>query len=302
VAGSDARRTVLERFFDYAGLYPPAELPPAAAVREYAELRASDAAWTLRSFICDDVALPEVLEELARTWLGLVPLNAQLGKPRELPLAARLDGVLERIAGTVVELRGLEVAFGDPLSELLDVIVAAGTPSVTHVFVEVEPGPRVGVDLAAVADARDRYAPAFVAAAKLRTGSPGGKAPSPAEVAGFLVGCDRHGLVAKMTAGMHHPLRHRSPRTGKLEHGFLNLLAAAAFLHQPGWDLELLEAVIAEQDPGRLWLDVAGLHWGSRSAGRLELAAARSSGFLSLGTCSVHEPRVDLLALGGWPS
>jgi hypothetical protein len=298
VAGPDARRTALERFFDYAGLYPPAELPPVRAVREYAELRRSDAAWTLRDFICDDLALPEVLAELARTGLGWVPLNAQLGKPSELPFAERLDGVLERIAGTAVELRGLEVALGESLSELLDAVVAAETPSVRHVFVEVEPGARVEGDLALVAHASDRYAADFVVGAKLRTRSPGGEAPSAAEVAGFLASCDRDGLVAKMTAGMHHPLRHRSPRTGELEHGFLNLLAAAAFLHQPGWDLELLEAVIAEQDPGRLRLNVAGLHWGSRSAGQFELAAARDWGFLSLGTCSVHEPRADLRALG----
>jgi hypothetical protein len=302
VAGSDARRTALARFFDYGGLYPPAELPPAPAAREYAELRDSDAAWTLRNFVCDDLALPEVLPELARTGLGWVPLNAQLGKPSELSFAARLDGVLGDTAGTAVELRGVEVPFGELLIQLLDVVAGVGTPSVSQVFVEVEPGSRVDSDLALVAEASDRYADDFLVAAKLRTGSPSGEAPSPAEVAAFLAGCDRYGLVAKMTAGMHHPLRHRSPRTGELEHGFLNLLAAAAFLHQPGWDVQLLEAVIAEQDPARLRLDVSGLHWGSRSAGRIELAAARGSGFLSLGTCSVHEPWADLRALGWWPS
>jgi hypothetical protein len=47
----DARRALLTHLFDYAGVFPPAELPLGAAVAEWRRIRASDDAWLVNRFV-----------------------------------------------------------------------------------------------------------------------------------------------------------------------------------------------------------------------------------------------------------
>jgi hypothetical protein len=48
---SDARRALLAGLWDYAGLFPPAELPLEDALAEWQRIRASDDAWMLNRFV-----------------------------------------------------------------------------------------------------------------------------------------------------------------------------------------------------------------------------------------------------------
>ena len=47
----DARRALLANLFDYAGVFPPAELPLDAALAEWRRIRASDDAWLVNRFV-----------------------------------------------------------------------------------------------------------------------------------------------------------------------------------------------------------------------------------------------------------
>jgi hypothetical protein len=48
---SDARRALLAGLWDYAGVFPPADLPLERAVEEWRRIRASDDAWLLNRFV-----------------------------------------------------------------------------------------------------------------------------------------------------------------------------------------------------------------------------------------------------------
>ena len=48
---TDARRALLGRLWDYAGIFPPAELPLADAVAEWEQIRGSDDAWMVNCFV-----------------------------------------------------------------------------------------------------------------------------------------------------------------------------------------------------------------------------------------------------------
>jgi hypothetical protein len=48
---SDARRALLARLWDYAGIFPPAELPLNDAVAEWERIGASDDAWMVNRFV-----------------------------------------------------------------------------------------------------------------------------------------------------------------------------------------------------------------------------------------------------------
>jgi hypothetical protein len=108
------------------------------------------------------------------------------------------------------------------------------------------------------------------AAAKIRCG--GGTVPSITEVATFIRTCRDADVPFKATAGLHHPVR----RDG--EHGFLNLLAAAAS--------DDVEAMLESEDPEELLAVDA----------RFAREALRS-----IGSCSFWEPVEGLKALGVLP-
>jgi len=48
---SDARRALLARLWDYAGVFPPAELPLDEALEEWRRIRASDDSWLVNCFV-----------------------------------------------------------------------------------------------------------------------------------------------------------------------------------------------------------------------------------------------------------
>lgn len=108
------------------------------------------------------------------------------------------------------------------------------------------------------------------AAAKIRCG--GGTVPSITELATFIRACRDADVPFKATAGLHHPVR----RDG--EHGFLNLLAAAAS--------DDVEAMLESENPEEL----------------LAVDARRAREALrSIGSCSFWEPVDELKALGILP-
>jgi len=121
--------------------------------------------------------------------------------------------------------------------------------------------------------------------AKVRCG--GASTPGVDELALLVRGCRERGIPFKATAGLHHGVA----RDG--EHGFLNLLAAAAFGDE--------ERALGETDPGAFALDAAAFSWRGRSAGAAELRRMRREHLHSIGSCSFFEPVEELTALGALP-
>jgi hypothetical protein len=111
------------------------------------------------------------------------------------------------------------------------------------------------------------------AKAKLRCG--GARVPTIEEVAAFVVAARAAGVEWKATAGLHHPVR------SEREHGFLNLLMAAARA-EAGADEAELRSVLGERDPAAL----------------RDAAERPRRRFVSIGSCSFSEPVEDLQALG----
>jgi hypothetical protein len=121
--------------------------------------------------------------------------------------------------------------------------------------------------------------------AKVRCG--GASLPGVGELAHFVRACRERGLVFKATAGLHHAVRSGG------EHGFLNLLAAAAF---PGDE----EAALSETSPAFV-LDAGSFGWRDRQASTAELVRVRADFFHSIGSCSFFEPVAELESLGVTP-
>jgi hypothetical protein len=264
-----AVRAGLERLIDYAGLFPPAQLPIEAAVSGYEQARASGASWMLGRFI-------------VRAG-DLEPLRATLaGKHRELSVIAAPEAFAAAAAARGegwAAVGALEVPLGDATIDACARALEQHGLADLPVFVELRQG-----DIAMEELARHGLG------AKLRCGGVDTSAyPSVEWVATFIDMAVRRGVPFKATAGLHHPVRHFNAEAGVTMHGFLNVLIASA--RAGAVDRAALENIIAEEDPSKLSLE-----------DEPSLARARHERFLSYGSCSFDEPVDDLRALGLLPA
>lgn len=123
-------------------------------------------------------------------------------------------------------------------------------------------------------------------AAKFRTGGLAAELfPTPVELAAVICACRDRELPFKLTAGLHHALRHTDPETGFTHHGFLNVLAGALAAARGAEVAEVAE-LLAATDPVPL-IEPA-------RAGR----AADRPLWVGFGSCSILEPLTDLIRLG----
>ncbi|MBE1501806.1 hypothetical protein H4696_008906 [Amycolatopsis lexingtonensis] len=252
---------------DDAAVFPPglAPLPDAVAAHD-----GYSAAW-YTDLVGPLVVAAPALGELAGV-LGAretpLPLAVTLpGGPAQLP------GVLAAVPRLPVDLQALEIAVPDGMGpdEVLDEVSAATAP----VYVEIPRDERRGPLLRALAGTGHR--------AKFRTGGVRAELyPDEAELAGAIRAAVAAGVPFKATAGLHHALRNTDPDTGFEQHGFLNLLLAAA-------DPDRAEALLAERDGPAVAALVRDLPAGVRAR------------FTSFGTCSITDPLTELAELGLLP-
>jgi hypothetical protein len=81
-------------------------------------------------------------------------------------------------------------------------------------------------------------------------------------------------------------------------HGFVNLAVAASFVHAGKIAPEEAIEVLEERSPEAFSFLEEGLEWRGRTLDGRELAAARRGFFRSFGSCSFHEPVVELEECG----
>lgn len=281
-----ALSTLLQNLVDYAGLFPPAKLPMADAVRNYAAYLAGPHRAALGRFI---VPLARLVEfEAAHAALG-----AEAGPGWELSVIAGPQPAADWAAirdfharQTAARIVSFETKAATPAEVAAGV---AGLPAGLEAWIEVSPAaPDLPALLAAIKQTGR--------GAKLRLGGVTADAfPSPASVIRFLQLCREHGLILKATAGLHHPLRgdYRLTYEPGSPHGrmfgFLNLFLAAALVHRGGGEAEAL-ALLDDADAANFRSTPAALGWRGHEFSLAQLAATRQHFCRSFGSCSFTEP------------
>jgi hypothetical protein len=298
---SDALRALLNAVIDYAGLFPPAQLPLDEVVRRYADYRRGPDARMLGRLVIPAARLPELTRYVSELFAEGPPLSlAVLGRPAER-MADWLAGLrvdMEEVAHIRavhegrVRVDGFEARL-PPEALVEGVRPAVGVLGSLPAFVEMPGGV---ADRAAVGAVVGGLVPAG-AGFKLRCGGTSAASfPSAEQVAFVLCACRDAGVPLKLTAGLHHPLPRFDPSIGATMHGFVNVFTAGV-LAAAGADEATVTELLRDAEPGHFAFD-SELRWKDRTATAAEVAAARRSGVLSFGSCSFDEPRDDLRALG----
>ena len=266
---------------DDAGLFPPERLPMDDAVRRHRADEAAGNPVLTQRFLCPVSALGELRARLRPDERWRIGLIVDVGLD-ELATALRTVDADARLTLETIELRlpGAD----DPRAAVEQMTtLASATSSGTAVHVELSPA------VAGWEDALDAVADAGLSA-KVRCGGLEAAAfPSPEQLASFLIAAARRGVAFKATAGLHHAVRYRDPRTGFPHHGFLNLLLAIAAAAD-GADVDEVAEVLLVDD---------GVALAERARAVPPATAARArSLFQAYGSCSTSEPVEDLTALG----
>jgi len=304
-------RALLTGIVDYAGLFPPANLPLDEAIRHYARYRARSDSWMLGRFICPAARLAELgslVTELFPTGPPLaVSALGRGGSSAQEFLAALTNDLDEigafrrnhagRVTVDVFEVRLPATVIGADARPALASLVEAATTAVARcggLQVYYEP---------AFADGWRADLPSLFTlisgGIKMRCGGLEATAFPSTEQLGFALGqCRERGLRLKATAGLHHPLRHVDAGLRVKMHGFINLFGAGVLAQVHRLGEGELKQILDEEDAGNFIFDEAGFGWKQFRATTAQIGAARASFVTSFGSCSFDEPREDLRALG----
>ncbi|GGS02705.1 hypothetical protein GCM10010169_54250 [Micromonospora fulviviridis] len=171
----------------------------------------------------------------------------------------------------------------DPQPGLTELIKLAGQLGGAPVYAEIPLTFGLMAALDALAEARAGGLPV---AAKFRTGGLAAELfPTPVELAAVICACRDRELPFKLTAGLHHAIRHRDPETGFTHHGFVNVLAAT-LAATGGAEVDGVAELLAATDPLRV-VELARSH-----------REAERPLWVGYGSCSISEPLTDLIRLG----
>jgi hypothetical protein len=297
----NAAGVLLRSLIDYAGLFPPASLPMAAAVANFEAYSQSEWRWIPGNFVVPVARLSEFEKEFLQ--LPAVPpgtnptkwrLSALLGSDA-IADAGRIHEFNVRMAshsfGRTGTVNSVEVKV-DSAAEINRVSAVIGNEIAC--YFEFPPA-KAAECVAAIAKCNRR--------AKIRTGGEtADKFPSAASVIDFIRLCAASRVPFKATAGLHHPLRsihdftYQAGSPSGLMHGFLNVFLAAAFLWAGMSDEDAVH-MLEDRVPDAFHFGADGVEWQAHRVSLQQIVDARRDFAISFGSCSFTEPIDDLRSL-----
>lgn len=283
--------TLLSGVVDYAGLFPPAGLSMAEAVKDYDAARRGPDAWMLGRFVLPAARLGEFASLRQANggdeWRLSAIVRDESAADRDAVLAfnretARHAARVDSIEGKPESLAGIDwlaTAFGRDF----------------EVYAEVPAGDEAAEWLERVKARGLR--------GKVRTGGLKAEAfPSPEALVTFLDAAVRLDVPFKATAGLHHAVRgayrltYEPNAASAAMYGYLNVLLAAAAL-AAGEPRDTALQLLTQDDGSALTFDEDGVRWAGTRLPAAALDRVRARHLMSFGSCSFREPSDEFRAL-----
>lgn len=285
---------LLAKSLEYAGLFPPAKLDMAPAVKEYSATLAGPDAWFVDRFICPVARLEDlgaVLppgREVRATVVGH-PASAASDLERDArAIAASPGNVIVQAYEAKLADHGFACKAGKSLAKVAGEFEADGWP----LFVEFAFRGDRSTAMQELASSLEDVG------FKLRTGGvEAAMFPSTDDVADFIVEVASLTVPVKFTAGLHEPVRHWDERLGVWHYGFVSILAAACLALTGDLSRKEVAEVLEAQEFafGDEAFEVLG-----HRADLDDIEEFRDM-FGGFGSCSVQEPLDGLRRLGWVP-
>ncbi|UVI30626.1 hypothetical protein [Paenibacillus spongiae] len=305
-------RFFMERLIDYAGLFPPAELPLEAAIQNYNRYGHDQDSWMLGRFVVPVSRLGELASYKAMFSEDhplLLSIVGNRSRSKE-ECSELLTGSLDRIQTfrnqyqKAVGIDTLEwplppVPIG---AHLLDAIGRETSKAGLRTFCELTYAldSRWQSNLLEALDhiaAHNSVSEAKIGM-KLRTGGVTADAyPAPSQIAIVLEACRDRNIPMKFTAGLHHPVRMYRYEVNAKMHGFLNVFFAGMLAHAHKLDSKSIAEIIEDENPDNFNFTGEGIRWRSLSMTSAEIRSCRKAALSAYGSCSFDEPRDEMREL-----
>ena len=310
-------RSLLSRVIDYAGMFPPAELPVGQALRNYAEYRGGEHSWALSRLVIGastleqiDLKASEFAAEAGAPWhLAVIGrggeelISCLKVLQQEMRAISTFNQRNEGVASVdVIEMRMPPAVMESGSDGVLELVersseaIATGATGMIPFF-EIPYGARGPEELFGTLSALSKFntqwaGPRYHAVgAKIRTGGSSAEAfPSTRQLAFFVGACSKLHLPFKATAGLHHPLRQRDESIGAEVHGFVNVFVGVVLADALKINLQTLIKVLESDQADDFLFKEDGLSWHGRDVTLEQIATARKDVGISYGSCSFTDP------------
>jgi hypothetical protein len=302
MAASASLRALLDHAIDYAGMFPPCDLPLEPALQNHAKYVRSHEVWMLNGFV-----LPVGKFDAATNFVSQFDPSHPLRVAALGPKTANVEGFLDALKDASAAVRSFSISDVDLASIthlemfLPDDVDSASLKKASAILGELPvfweaPPERAEQTIVLVAghnSDEDRATFGY----KLRTGGVTADAfPTSAQIACALVTAATHQLPIKFTAGLHHPIRQFRDEVKTKMHGFLNVLGAAVLAAEHQWNADQAVTMLEDEDPLSLSFTDDFFAWRDWKIDTERLQYPRQF-VKSFGSCSFDEPREDLRAL-----
>lgn len=318
----------LSDIIDYAGLYPPSELPLEEAFSKYLSHIEQKEAWMLSKFVVGTGLLSELIT--------LIDAEPESPSPFKITLVGAasddVDGFKKVIDNTVeaienalaftakkirvstLEIKVPLVCLKDENSSDLQAAIGYAVQSMAkskllphQIFFEV-PGFDFDIKYAKElvqgihrhnewleSNEKENYS---FSGFKIRCGGVEAFQFPPTDYLAEAISFSRQNDVPlKFTAGLHHPVRHFNDSVQTKMHGFLNVFGASLLSYSKKLsEAELLE-ILNDENASNFSFRKSAFSWKTHSISLEELHMFRSLSVTSFGSCSFDEPVEDLQEL-----
>jgi hypothetical protein len=296
-------RALLNQAIDYAGMFPPCDLPLERALQNHAKYVRSGEAWMLNGFV-----LPVGQFDAATKFVSKFDPSRPLRVAALGPKTANVEGFVDALKDTSAAVRSFSRSDGNLISVshlemfLPDDVDCASFKEARHIVGELPifweaPPERAEQTIAFIARHNSDDDTATFGY-KLRTGGVTADAfPTSVQIARALVTAATHQLPIKFTAGLHHPIRQFRDELKTKMHGFLNVVGAAVLAAEHQWETDQAVTMLEDEDPRSFSFTDDFFMWRDWKID-VELLQYRRKFVRSFGSCSFDEPGDDLRELG----
>ncbi len=296
----------MESLIDYAGLFPPSELPFDDAISNYKLYFSSSDSWILNRFICPISKLNNLLPHLS-DFTAEKPLHLSVlltGNFQDDTYINKFHEELSTIKtfedqyGDVCKIKSLEAKIdtqNNNLNDILNILSTSIESLDNSVEIFLEP---IITDFSTISNQISTSNIKNIQL-KLRCGGIVPEAfPSSKTIASALSFCKKNNVKLKFTAGLHHPIRHFDEEIGTKMHGFVNVFGSALLFYTGIIDETNLIEALEDENPHNFAFKNTSFSWKNNSLPVNAIVDLREEALLSYGSCSFNEPRDDLKDLG----
>lgn len=309
----DSLQALMGEIVDYAGIFPPGNLPLEEAVKNYRKYLDDTDNWMLRSFVLPIAKLNEV-EKYMDLFSNEKQINFSLvlsktNTAEEFITVCKKDKEeatrflnkykdCTNVISLEVPLPPVEVT-----ENILQAVSDVSNALKAKAFCEMtKPLSATWIDdMKKTLASLQRFNienPNNELGYKLRMGGVRAELfPTTEQVAHALKESIDRKIEIKFTAGLHHPVRFYSDDVQTKMHGFLNLFCGYMFQYLFNLNLNELEAILQDENETNFVFSNNQIQWKEYKVSLEMIKHIRQKMLCSFGSCSFDEPREDLRKL-----